>query len=107
MGATLRTKGKRPAQVVENVREIVDTALKEARAEVRDRLASAEITNVLRLGNEYERSAMANLVGDLRLEEFEDELVEIVLRDTSPCVRHEAAYALGQIASPRDRKSVV
>jgi HEAT repeats len=101
MQKNYRARSRRPAQVVDDVRAIVDVALKHASSQVRDKLSGGEIANVLRTGNEFERSAMANLAGDLRLSEFEHELVEIVLRDPSPCVRHEAAYALGQIGSPR------
>ena len=101
MPQTKAEKATTPDTILDHVRSIVGAALATARVEIRGSLTCTAIANVLRRGDEYQRSAMANLVGDLCLDEFTDELVEILLRDTSPCVRHEAAYALGQIASPR------
>lgn len=94
-------RSSKPREVLDEVHRLFASSVAEARERVRSSVPNSGITRVLRLGNEYERSAMANLVGDLHLEEFVDELIEVVLRDSSPCVRHEAAYALGQIASPR------
>jgi HEAT repeat protein len=79
------------------VSEIVGRHLRAAAQEVRATIPAEELEAILTSGDVGQRDALCSLLGDLSMEEHAGALMRVLGKDESPCVRHEAAFALGRI----------
>lgn len=64
------------------------------------RFPSARLANAFANGNAYQRCDLCSILVDLTSDQHIPILIGVLASDESPCVRHEAAFALGQTRTP-------
>ena len=87
--------------LMQTVHNIANKHLDSGASELRRVLSRRIVRSVLENGDVDERDTMCNLIGEFRLGEYSDLLVDVLKNDDSPCVRHDAAFALGRVGDPR------
>src|SRR3989344_1208287 len=92
--AAIKGVAVQPKTVLTDICRIANQYSDRARKKVRSLLSRKQVINIFQNGSVDQRDALCSYLGDLRLSEYSDILVNVLRTDVSGCVRHEAAYAL-------------
>jgi HEAT repeat protein len=91
------------SMIPEVVTNIAARHLRAGSDEIRRVLSEELVARVFAEGEVDDRDALCNLIGEFSLGEYAPLLIVVLEGDRSPCVRHDAAFALGRIADPETR----
>lgn len=70
-------------------------------------LTKKDVEHVVSCGDASQRTDMCSVLAELKLRNFTSIIIHLLKQDESACVRHEAAFALGQIASPDTLEDII
>ena len=74
---------------------------------VQKHLTAKDVEYVIACGDSSQRTDMCSVLAELKLRKFASILIHLLKQDESACVRHEAAFALGQIANPDTLEDII
>jgi HEAT repeat protein len=92
--------GLSPGEVLSTIDQILRKHTEKAAEEVRNLISGPEIERALTEGDSEQRDSLCSMLGELRMNEYTKLLIELLDKDPSACVRHEAAFALGHFGTP-------